>query len=52
LRGYRAVPTYSAHHISDKRFAKAIAHYLEAERMHNDALLRECEELVPFKKGP
>jgi uncharacterized protein len=49
-RGYRAFPTYSAHDIRDKRFAEAIGRYLEAERMHNDAVLRAYEELVPFKK--
>ena len=49
-RGYRAVQTYSAHDIRDKRFAQAIGRYLEAERTHNDALLRACEELAPFRK--
>jgi predicted N-acyltransferase len=49
-RGYRAVPTYSAHDIGDKRFAEAIGRYLEAERMHNNAVLHAYEELVPFKK--
>ncbi len=49
-RGYGAVQTYSAHDIRDQRFAEAIGRYVEAERAHNDALLRACEELVPFKK--
>jgi uncharacterized protein len=49
-RGYRAVPTYSAHDIGDKRFAEAIGRYLEAERMHNNAVLHAYKELVPFKK--
>jgi uncharacterized protein len=51
-RGYRAVKTFSAHDISDQRFAEAIGHYLESERIHNDLVLRECDELAPFKKGP
>jgi predicted N-acyltransferase len=51
-RGYRAVPTYSAHDIGDRSFAEAIGRYLAAERIHNDLLLQECEELAPFKKGP
>ncbi len=51
-RGYRVVPTYSAHDISDRRFAEAIGHYLETERIHNDLVVRECDELAPFKKGP
>jgi uncharacterized protein len=51
-RGYRAVNTFSAHDIGDRRFAEAIGHYLETERIHNDLALRECDELTPFKKGP
>jgi predicted N-acyltransferase len=51
-RGYRAVPTFSAHDISDKRFARAIGEYLEIERIHIDTVRREYDELAPFKKGP
>jgi uncharacterized protein len=51
-RGYRAVETFSAHEIGDKRFARAIGDYLEKERSYIDHALREYEELVPFKKGP
>jgi uncharacterized protein len=50
-RGYRAVPTYSAHDISDERFAWAISDYLQKERIHIDDALREYAELAPFKKG-
>jgi uncharacterized protein len=50
-RGYRAVPTYSAHDISDERFAWAIGDYLQKERIHIDDALREYAELAPFKKG-
>lgn len=49
-RGYGAVQTYSAHDIRDRRFAEAIGRYLEAERTRNEAVLRACEELAPFKK--
>jgi predicted N-acyltransferase len=51
-RGYRAVATFSAHDIGDKRFARAIEDYLQRERVHIDEALREYEELTPFKKGP
>ena len=49
-RGYRAVPTYSAHEIADKRFARAIDDYLVRERIAVDAALDEYAELTPFKK--
>jgi uncharacterized protein len=51
-RGYRAVATFSAHDIGDKRFARAIDEYLQKERIHIDEALREYGELEPFKKGP
>ncbi|MGH6836781.1 MAG: GNAT family N-acetyltransferase [Methylocella sp.] len=51
-RGYRAVATFSAHDIGDKRFARAIDEYLQIERLHIDEALREYGELAPFKKGP
>jgi predicted N-acyltransferase len=52
-RGYRAVATYSAHDIPDKRFARAIDEYLARERVAVDASLDEYAELAPFKKsGP
>jgi uncharacterized protein len=50
-RGYRAVPTYSAHDIGDTRFARAIDEYLQKERVHIGEALREYAELEPFKKG-
>ena len=49
-RGYRAVPTYSAHEIPDKRFARAIDEYLVRERVALDAALDEYAEHEPFKK--
>ena len=51
-RGYGAVPTYSAHDIPDKRFARAIEDYLQRERVAIDEALEEYGELTPFKKGP
>ncbi len=50
-RGYRAVPTYSAHEIPDKRFARAIDDYLARERVAIDEAIEEYGELAPFKKG-
>ena len=50
-RGYRAVPTYSAHEIPDKRFARAIDDYLARERVAIDEAIEEYGELTPFKKG-
>ena len=50
-RGYRPVPTFSAHYIADPNFRRAVADYLEAERR---AVVREMaalEEMGPFRKG-
>ena len=51
-RGYRAVPTYSAHEIPDKRFHRAIDDYLARERAAVDEAIEEYGELAPFKKMP
>ncbi|HEX8527601.1 GNAT family N-acetyltransferase [Allosphingosinicella sp.] len=50
-RGYRPVPTYSAHYLGDPRLRGAVADYLEAERL---AVVREIDalaEFAPFKKS-
>jgi hypothetical protein len=49
-RGYRPVPTYSAHFIPDPGFRSAVADFLERERsaaLHEIAAL---DEMTPFKK--
>jgi hypothetical protein len=49
-RGYRPVPTYSAHHFVDPRLGDAVAAYLEAER---EAVTHEIEALdqhSPFRR--
>jgi predicted N-acyltransferase len=49
-RGYRAVPTYSAHYIPHAGFRRAVADFLMRER---DAMTREIGvlgELAPFRK--
>ena len=50
-RGYRPVPTWSAHFIPDPGFRRAVAEFLAAERR---AVLREIgalDEMAPFRKG-
>jgi predicted N-acyltransferase len=51
-RGYLPTPTYSAHWIRDRAFAKAVADFLVRERR---AVARERDELAefsPFRKEP
>jgi len=51
-RGYLPVETHSLHWVGDPGFAKAIAHYLEAE---TDAVSEEIEVLTqygPFRNEP
>jgi hypothetical protein len=50
-RGYRAVPTFSAHYIPHAGFRAAVADFLDRER---DAVAHDIEmlgELAPFKRG-
>lgn len=50
-RGYRPVPTFSAHFIPNPGFRRAVADFLERERA---AVVHEIEalsEMTPFKKG-
>ena len=49
-RGYGAVPTFSAHDIADRRFARAIDDFLARERLAIDEELGEYAEMAPFKK--
>lgn len=50
-RGYRPVPTWSAHHIADPRFREAVATFLAAERRAVAREIRALEEFTPFRKG-
>jgi predicted N-acyltransferase len=50
-RGYRPVPTYSAHYFADPRLAEAVARYLEAERPAVIEEIRALDEHTPFRKG-
>ncbi|MEI9853064.1 MAG: GNAT family N-acetyltransferase [Sphingomonas sp.] len=50
-RGYRPVTTWSAHYLPDPGFRRAVADFLERERL---GVMREQEylgEMMPFKRG-
>ena len=49
-RGYRPVPTYSAHHFDDPRMRRAVAEFLAHERRHVDETIALYEEHAPFRK--
>ncbi len=51
-RGYLPKPTYSAHWIGDRAFARAVADYLARERRAVAAERAELAELSPFRKEP
>jgi len=50
-RGYRPVPTFSAHYISDPRLRDAVADYLAAERRAVTREIAALGEMTPFRKG-
>jgi predicted N-acyltransferase len=50
-RGYRPVPTFSAHFIADERFRGAVADYLDREREAVRHEIAALGELTPFRKG-
>ena len=49
-RGFTPVATWSNHWIADPEFALAIGHYLDRERDHIDAYMRELATHVPYRK--
>lgn len=49
-RGYRPVPTYSAHYIANPSFRSAVSEYLGRERRYVAAEDSELEALTPFRK--
>jgi len=51
-RGYRPVPTFSAHYIPDERFRRAIADYLASERAAVVHEIAALDEMTPFRKVP
>ncbi len=50
-RGYRPVPTWSAHFFADERLGRAVADYLEQERQAVSDDMRYLQEALPFRKG-
>ena len=48
-RGLLPTPTFSAHWVTDRRFASAIGEFLEAETRGIEETLDELEERTPFK---
>ncbi len=50
-RGYRPVPTWSAHHIADPAFREAVARFLAAERRAVSREIAALEEFTPFRRG-
>ncbi|WP_421836871.1 GNAT family N-acetyltransferase [Novosphingobium sp.] len=50
-RGYKPVPTWSAHYITDPNFRSAIADFLERERRGVAQEQMWLGERTPFKKG-
>jgi uncharacterized protein len=51
-RGYRPVPTWSAHFIPDPRFRRAVSDFLAQERAAVAEQIAELDEMTPFRKGP
>jgi predicted N-acyltransferase len=50
-RGYRPVPTWSAHYLADPGLRNAVADYLEAERRAVAEEIDYLGELTPFRKS-
>jgi predicted N-acyltransferase len=50
-RGYRPVPTYSAHYLADPYLRTAVADFLEAERQAVAQEIAILDEMAPFKKS-
>jgi predicted N-acyltransferase len=50
-RGYRPVPTFSAHFIADEGFRAAVADFLEAERRAVAREIGALEEMTPFRRS-
>jgi uncharacterized protein len=50
-RGYRPVPTWSAHYIADPRLRGAVADFLRHERDAVAHEIAELDQLTPFRRG-
>jgi uncharacterized protein len=51
-RGYRPVPTLSAHELADRRLSEAVADYLRREREAVKQTIAFYDEHAPFRKEP
>ena len=51
-RGYRPVPTFSAHYIRDPGFRRAVEDFLERERAAVVHEIHALGEMTPFRKSP
>ena len=49
-RGYRPVPTFSAHYLADPRLRTAVSQYLDQERLAVAHEIEALDELTPFRK--
>jgi uncharacterized protein len=49
-RGYRPVPTYSAHDFADARLGAAVADFLTRERAAMTELIADYEAALPFRR--
>lgn len=49
-RGFEPTPTWSAHHICDPRFARALSSYLQEERAGVDEYMRRIGAHLPFRR--
>ena len=49
-RGFTPAPTWSSHWIPDPAFGSAVAEFLDRERMHVDAYMKELTSHVPYRR--
>ncbi len=49
-RGFEPTPTYSLHWLAHKGFSEAVERFVEEERPHIKAYMREAATLLPFRE--
>ena len=49
-RGFEPTPTYSLHWLAHRGFAEAVERFVEEERPHIKAYMREAATLLPFRE--
>lgn len=50
-RGFRPIRTYSAHKIKHPAFKEAIENFINSEKVHLEAVIREHSKSLPFKES-